>query len=253
MRQSGLEFMILGICGFCKKEFKKREKKYKFCSLICSSNFNKNGINKVTLPDYSISLAEFIGICLGDGFVSKFQIGITLNTIADKDYIPYVKFLSSHLFPGATVSLLKRTNNNALDVRISSVIAADFLRNMGIIPNNKFVPKWILSNWEYRKACIKGLFDTEGSISFKTYVSKRGLNLYKQLNFRNANSQLMQFVRDSLVYLGLKPTMTLKRSLYLSNHQSIKIFRNIIGFSNPKLLERSKISKIEEYTSWKNI
>ena len=51
----------------------------------------------------------------------------------------------------------------------------------------------------------------------------------------------MEFVRNTLVEIGLKPTMTLKKSLYLSNHKSIDYFRKEIGFSNPKLIYRSRI------------
>ena len=63
----------------------------------------------------------------------------------------------------------------------------------------------------YKRACVRGLFDTEGSISFKLYSSAKGMRVYKQLNFRNADVKLMRFVRDELADLGLKPTMTLKR------------------------------------------
>ncbi len=244
--------MIIGLCLYCKKEFRKREKKYKFCSLICSSNFNKNGLKDIHLPSQSKFLAEFVGICLGDGCVSKYQIGITLNTIADKNYIPYVINLVHYLFPTIKAKLVKKQDANALDVRINSKIISDFLLDMGIIPNNKKVPDWILTSSEYKNYCVRGLFDTEGSISFKTYVSKKGISLYKQLNFRNANEKLMRFVRDTLRDMGLKPTMTLKKSLYLSNHESIDYFNKKIGFGNPKLIQRSVIRTIEEYNIWQN-
>lgn len=243
--------MIIGKCLYCKREFRKREQKYKFCSLICANNFNKNGLKDIKLPSKSKFLAEFVGICLGDGCVSKYQIGITLNTIADKNYIPYVINLINYLFPTIKVKLVKKQDMNALDVRINSRIISDFLLNMGIIPNNKKVPDWILTSREYRNYCLRGLFDTEGSISFKTYVSKKGISLYKQLNFRNVNEKLMKFTRDTLKDMGLRPTMTVKKSLYLSTHESIDYFREMVGFGNPKLTERCNIRTIEEYNRWK--
>ncbi len=94
---------------------------------------------------------------------------------------------------------------------------------------------------------MRGLFDTEGSISFKKYSSKKEVRIYKQLNFRNTDIRLISFVRDSLTALGLKCTMTLKKSLYLSNDNSISIFRDQIGFGNPKLLKRSFIYDINAY------
>ena len=243
--------MIIGFCFYCKREFRKREQKYKFCSLVCSSNFNKNGLKHIKLPPQSKFLAEFVGICLGDGCVSKYQIGITLNTIADRKYITYVINLINHLFPTIDVKMVKKVGENALEVRINSRIISDFLLEMGIVPNNKVIPAWILNSNEYRNFCVRGLFDTEGSISFKQYSGKKGVSLYKQLNFRNTNEKLMQFVRDVLISIGLNPTMTLKKSLYLSTHASIDYFNKNIGFGNPKLTERSAIRTIEEYNLWR--
>src|SRR5260221_5964975 len=122
--------MIIGICKYCKKEFRKRENKRIFCSLFCSNNFNKNCLTKVNLPSYSIDLAEFVGICLGDGYVSKYQVFVTLNSIVDHEYIPYVMNLIQKLFPKVGMSLVKR-KDNATDVRINSSIVASFLSSMG--------------------------------------------------------------------------------------------------------------------------
>lgn len=243
--------MILGNCLFCRNGFRKREKKYKFCSLKCSNNFNKNGLIKINLPKLNKLLAEFIGICLGDGYVSEYQTSITLNSIADKEYASYVVGLIKKLFPVLKISIFKRNKENATDIRINSKLLSNFLISMGIVANNKKVPKWILKNESYKKACVKGLFDTEGSISFKTYMGKQKKSIYKQLNFRNSNLELIKLVRDTLISLGLKPTMTLNKSLYLSNHDAISKFRKEIGFGNPKLLKRSEIINLESYEKLK--
>ncbi len=244
--------MIIGICRHCKKSFRKREQKYKFCSRYCSNNFNKNGLIKVALPQSSNQLAEFVGICLGDGNVSKYQVGITLNSVADKEYISYVMYLIHKLFPEIKISVIQK-KEQAVDLRINSRIVSEFFYNMGIIPHNKKIPAWIFTSPTYIKFCVRGLFDTEGSISFKIYVSKKGTSLYKQLNFRNYDKNLVMFVRDTLKGMGLKPTMNLAKSLYLSNHKSIDQFREEIGFGNPKLARRSKIYTIEEYSHWKKL
>ncbi|MBU0999744.1 hypothetical protein KKG24_05645, partial [Patescibacteria group bacterium] len=49
-------------------------------------------------PKASVKLAEFIGIMLGDGHVDKSQISITLNSIADANYIHFVVKLCKGLF-----------------------------------------------------------------------------------------------------------------------------------------------------------
>jgi hypothetical protein len=242
--------MLVGVCYFCNVTFRKREQKYKFCSIVCANRANRNRLQQIALPSHTADLAEFIGICLGDGYVSSYQTAITLNATADKDYIPYVARLINSLFPNTTICFVKR-KDNAVDVRISSKVVAEFIKSNGIVAKAKYIPVWIQSNNEFRKACTKGLFDTEGSISFKTYLSKNRLSIYKQLNFRNIDDKLMLFVRNTLIDLGLKPTMTLKRSLYLSNNASIDLYRAEVGFGNPKLRRRSLVYDKQDYENLK--
>jgi len=236
-----------GICPFCKKDFKKREAKRKFCSLLCANRFNLNRKHNVVLPKKSEELAEFIGICLGDGSAWGYQVSVTLNARNDKEYILYVRKLAEELFKGAYVNLVYR-KDNAVDVRITSKMVVDFLKANGIVSHTKYIPLWIKKDKKFIFKCIRGLIDTEGSISFKLYKSRQGTSLYKQLNFRNIDRGFMQFVRDGLVSMRLQPTTSLKKSLYLSNPASILSYRQVIGFGNPKLLKRSMINSIDEYT-----
>lgn len=231
--------MIIGICLHCKKEFRKRRYTYKFCSLICSNNHNKNGLRVINLPSFDEQLAELVGICLGDGCVSKYQVWVTLNSNADKNYIPYVISLMRNLFPQVHISIISKMDN-ATDIKMNSVIISSFFKEMGVISNNKKIPLWIFKNDKFIRACVKGLIDTEGSVSFKVYQSKKGIRYYRQLNFRNTNITFIKFVRDALLKIGLKPTMSLKTSLYISNDADINTYRQIIGFGNPKLEERSR-------------
>lgn len=243
--------MHLGQCLLCKKEFKKRYSQKKFCSLLCANRHNLNGLNQISLPKNSLALAEFVGIMLGDGHVSKYFVGISLNSIADAEYIKYVAGLSKKLFPEAPISIMPKKTQNCTSIQISSRIIADFLKSMDLMPRKKKVASWILENESYTKACTKGLIDTEGSISFKIYKSRRGISVYKQLNFRNYNQNLMHFVRDTLQTLGMRPTKTLKHSLYLSDHEGIERYGQIIGFGNKKLLERSLVVDYTSYQKWR--
>jgi intein/homing endonuclease len=151
--------------------------------------------------------------------------------------------LAKTLFLGAYVGIFKR-NDKSVDVRINSRRVSDFLHGMGVVPHRKRVPQWVRAERRFIKTCLRGLFDTEGSISFKRYMTRKGISIYPQLNFKNANIELVQFVRDSLLSLGFKPTKTLKRSLYISNQHDVDRFRQEIGFSNPKLLTRSMRQKV---------
>ena len=240
------------ICPKCQIGFlySSRQRKKKFCSLSCANKSNKATLVEIDLPKPSVKLAEFMGIMLGDGCASNYYSTVSLNSHADKAYVPYVLHLIDKLFVGGSFNAKQIKNVNLVLIQISSVQISQFLRNEGLLPNNKKIPAWILENQTYRRACVRGLFDTEGSISYKFYKSKKGLSIYKQLNFRNADQKLMHFVRQELLDLGLKPTMSQTRSLYLSNHEDIDIYSTFIGFSNPKLIQRSLVKDQESYNAW---
>lgn len=63
--------------------------------------------NSFNYPSESSKLAEFIGIMLGDGGVSKDQIKISLDMNADKEYVIIVMKLIQELF-GKKPSLYNR-------------------------------------------------------------------------------------------------------------------------------------------------
>ena len=243
--------MKFGNCLFCKTKFKKRYVEKKFCSLLCANRYNLNGLNKVTLPKKNADLAEFIGIILGDGHVTKYYAAVTLNTITDKEYIKYVAQLAIKLFQGAPVTIIQHKNQNATRIQISSKMVAQFLKNEGMISYKKIMPHWIIKKNVYKLACLRGLVDTEGSISYKIYQSRKGPRIYKQLNFRNYDLNLMIFVKQTLEQLGLNPTATFKKSLYLSNHDAIDKYRECIGFANDKLLQRSFVVDNNSYQKWR--
>ena len=241
----------IGVCDFCKKEFRKREQKYKFCSLKCANNFNLNGLKKVVPPKKSTDLAEFVGIMLGDGELTRYQVKVSLNTLVDKEYIYYVSILMKRLFPGLEIKIRLRENEGCTTIGMNSRIVADFLKQMGITSWKPIIPIWILEQNKYIAACIRGLIDTEGCIGFKVYNGRNKNNIYRQLAFTSRNPVLLTFIRDGLSGLGLKCTQSLIKNIYLSNDKQIDQYRNLIGFHNPKLEQRSLIRDYLLYKSWR--
>jgi hypothetical protein len=56
-------------------------------------------------PPRNRSYAEFIGIMIGDGCITKYQISVYLSSLVDSGYVPYVTSLIASLFMlGARVS-----------------------------------------------------------------------------------------------------------------------------------------------------
>src|SRR4030042_5399414 len=98
-------------CKFCQRKFTKKHRTQIFCSLLCSNRYNLNNQNQVSIPSkYSIDVAEFFGILLGDGSVTKYYSKVYLNAKADINYVPFVKRLAHRLFIGASVTHQQRTN-----------------------------------------------------------------------------------------------------------------------------------------------
>lgn len=228
-------------CKHCNLIFKRQYKAQIYCSLLCANRSNLNKKNFVTLPQrLSIELAEFIGILLGDGQVCDYYAQISLNAIADKDYVPHVVSLSKKLFPGASVTNRPRTDEGIIPVQISAKDVCDYLKSIDFHPKIKHIPSWIFQEDKYKKAAIRGLFDTEGSVGIKYFNGKNGKYFYKQLTFTNKNKYILKFVEETLVSLGYRATKNSVKNIYISNRLQIKRYLEEIGASNPKLIAKIK-------------
>src|SRR3990167_9504638 len=129
----------------------------------------KSHRKKVLLPKHSPELAEFFGIMLGDGGINNdWQATITVNALADKNYANYIVGLCVSLF-GVTPAIRKRKDKQALVIALASTSVVDFLVAQGLPRGNKLagvlqIPKWILAKSEYKRACVRGLVDTDGCL-----------------------------------------------------------------------------------------
>lgn len=147
--------------------------------------------------------AEFVGIALGDAHVGgKKLVSITLNEVDEAQYVQYVKSLVDKIFPDmfyfGPVSGSKAINilSAASSVQQASV-------SLGLVPGDKVqnqvgIPSWILSNREYMIRCLKGLFDTDGSV-----VLDKGLERII-LRFNSASKPLVEGFRLLCVNLDIK-------------------------------------------------
>lgn len=222
-----------------------------FCSLICSNRSNLNNKNNVIVPSkYNSELAEFFGILLGDGSVTKYFVKIYLNFIADAGYIPFVRKLSQRLFLGVPVTYQRRISEGTKEIQISSKDVCDYLRGIGFDPKNRCIPTWITENNKFIKATIRGLFDTEGSVGIKYFRGKNGNYIYKQLIVTNKNKNILRFLEKSLVMFGYKPTKNSGKNIYISNRPDIERYVDDIVPHNPKIINKIKIKEINGF-SWR--
>ena len=202
------------------------------------------GITKpIKKPRFSKELAEFAGIMMGDGGITKYQLRVTLNGEDDKEYALFVKKFIEEIFE-VPVSLTHRTGQVAVDLSISRRELVTFCnKKLGLKIGNKLkqgldVPDWIKGNLEFQKACIRGLIDTDGCI-FDEIHHIRGKNYsYKRLNFRSSSFPLRISVFSFLREFGMKPKWRNTTAVQLERKEDIDRYFKLIGTNNPKHQER---------------
>lgn len=190
----------------------------------------------------SNQLAEFVGILLGDGCIRSNQVSITLNSIADKQYIQYVKQLIIDLFQ-YTPTIHDRFPTKATTILISGV---DFVNNLifrGMKIGNKVkqqvdVPEWIKNNSNLSRWCLRGLMDTDGGIFTHTYIVNSKSYSYLKSNFTNASQPLLDFVYNTLLNNGFHPHNNTPRKVWLYSQDESKRYLHIFGSSNQRLLKK---------------
>jgi len=132
----------------------------------------KGGFEEVFLEENQ-KIAELIGIMLGDGNIGLYSnaVNITLNKIDEPEYVEYVKneivkkVFNFENYPKEVY--LKNSKGVRLDV--GNLAIRDALISKGLEPGNKKinqvnVPRWIYKNKSFMVSCLKGLFDTDGTI-----------------------------------------------------------------------------------------
>ncbi|MDP2665081.1 MAG: LAGLIDADG family homing endonuclease [bacterium] len=199
-------------------------------------------LKKISIPKYSVQLAEFLGIIMGDGHVGKYQVSFVTNSATDLQHALFVKGLAEQLFK-TQASLSYVRDKKACSVIISAKRVSAFMEKQGIPQGNKItlgihIPEWVLKNLSYRKALARGLFDTDGCVFVDThrYKSKE----YKSLGiaFTNQSLPLLHFFNETLEILELHPTQKSKFRVFLRRREDIKRYFELIDSSNEKHLKK---------------
>jgi intein/homing endonuclease len=181
--------------------------------------------------EHSALLAEFFGIMLGDGHISRFQTIVTLGT-KELEYVEYVASLMKSLF-GVEATILTRQDGYR-DVYIGSVTLTSWLENEGLVRNKVAlqvdVPSWVFQEREYMIAFLRGFFDTDGSI----YRIRHGI----QVSLTNKSLPLLHSLRRMLLTLQYTPSEVGSWRVYLTRRPDIRRFFNEVQPANTKHLRR---------------
>ena len=186
-----------------------------------------NRRNDIRLPMHSCELAELLGILLGDGSITHFQIWITLGT-KEMAYAKYALLLMQKVFGGKPKMFIRRSGHKS--VYLGSTLATKWLFKEGLVRNKVLaqvdVPQWIFEKDDYMKSFLRGFFDTDGSV----YKLRYGV----QISLTNYSSPLLHSLQKMLQVLGYYPSATSAHKVYLTRISDIKRFFYEIKPANPK-------------------
>jgi hypothetical protein len=186
---------------------------------------------RVKIPKFvNEEIAELVGIILGDGHLNRKEARIVGN-ITEKEYYDYLKNLFSLVFG---IEPILKCYTNSVRLAVNSVNISKYLVSLGLklgdkIKNRASVPEWIFENSVFMRACLRGLFDTDGSF----FPSSKGSE-YNIMWKMGSNSLLPYDIRRLLIGLNFHPTRIFDngRKVSLCRKNEIVIFFNEIDPKN---------------------
>ncbi len=213
--------------------------------------WNKNGASNLPAafkklplfkPKYSKELAEFFGIMMGDGGMSKRQISITLHHTDDLAYSKFVMRLIKKLFRiSPSIRHIPKSSANSIVVSRTNLVS--YLHLKGLPIGNKIkqgldIPGWIKRNHKYFIPCIRGLVDTDGCIFINKYKVNGRWYAYKKLCLTSGSKPLRDTACAMLQKLGFKPQVTQEYDIRLNSQADVVRYFRLIGSHNPKHLKK---------------
>lgn len=216
-------------------------------------------LKAIKIPKKSKVLAEFIGILLGDGHISQYQIGVTLSA-KEKQYIHYICGVIRKLF-GVVPTIVRQKVAKAVTIVVSRKLLVNFCQEVGFEMGNKIshqvdIPEWIKENQAFTRECLRGLVDTDGCFFTHSYVISGKRYSYLKIAFTSASTPLRLSVEKILINLGYSVRMSSIR--VNSNGRDVRIddakfvakYIDEIGSHNQKHLD--KIRKWKDATNGKS-
>tara|TARA_Y100000034_G_C6718401_1_gene317707 strand:- start:21 stop:680 length:660 start_codon:yes stop_codon:yes gene_type:complete len=206
---------------------------------------------KLLVNKYSEELAEFIGIMLGDGNISRYNgaysVRIAGNSITDREYfLKYVRHLAYKLFK-VRMGIYFFKKSNSFHLTIANKDLVHTLEYFGLkagnkLKNNVSIPNWVFKSDKYLKACIRGLIDTDGTV-----LPITGRN-YTYVWFTSGIPNLRKSFEKAMSKLGYKIAkwnISTYRGpeTYIGAKALIRKYYEDIGFSNPKNEKRFMMPK----------
>jgi len=196
-------------------------------------------------PRPSSKLAEFVGIMLGDGSIvankriSQYAVYVCGNSEDDEEYLlSFIKPLVKELFD-VDMSVKYHARFKEILLYKYSKDFVNVLEEIGLHAGNKKennvgFPNWIFTHKRFVAACLRGLFNTDGTI-YKRWKHKGYF-----IEFTSAIPRLQCDITRALDLLSISHSKWFqsgpKRASRCSicSQDSVKKFLRVVGSNNPK-------------------
>ena len=208
-------------------------------------------------PKISPKLAEFVGIMLGDGSIvangriKQYVVYVCGNSIDDERYLlEFIKPLIKNLFD---VEMSVKYHQKFKEILLYKY-SKDFvkiLEGIGLKAGNKkdnnvCFPNWVFADKKLIAACLRGLFNTDGTIY------KRWKHRGYFIEFSSSIPKLQNDITRALDYLRINHSKwfisggSIKRGgrCSICSQGEVKRFLSTVGSSNPKYSETIQKARV---------
>lgn len=203
----------------------------------------------IILPEkITPELAEEIGMHLGDGFLSakRYEYRLKGNKNNEQEYYKVnVKPIFKKLY-NINLPLKEYTKSYGFELRSKGIweFKTKILNiTTGKKENIRVPEKLKVNDTEILCSLLRGYFDTDGSIFFKS--QNKNQSYYPHVSIVSVSKKLIKDTYDILVMLGFNPKLykdSNKLIIMLYGYENFSRYLKIIGTKQPK-----NIKKIEEW------
>jgi len=206
---------------------------------LCFNMGNQYTSNQTIPSSITKSVAELVGVILGDGYIHKSQYSIVVyGSLEDKYYY------TNHLIPliektfQISVNINKHRTRNSYYFSINrKAVMNFFLDEVGMKRGNKknvSIPNSILSNPFLYPRFLRGLFDTDGSLKFSKQTKDK--RYYPRIQFCFKNTPMpyqLALMFKKLNFRFGKWTDRGQIYYYISGSDYLEKWAVLVGFGNP--------------------